>query len=735
MTEFVQSSRRPIPLRRRPDLVVREVQCEGRPLVVVKDPAGVRYFRLQREQFCLLESLDGRRSLDELRSELQSKFLGFRPTLREIQQSIAELHHLELVWSDRAGQGETLLRQARRRKRSQILRAIANPLYIRFPGLNLNRVLGMLDARVGWVFHPFCIVGVAALLGIALVLLVAQFDRFERSLPTAQRFFSADNLTLLWLSIGILKGVHELGHGTCCKHFGLSCHETGLALVVFSPCLYCDVSDSWMLPDKWRRIAIASAGMYVELAIAACALLLWCLSNPGWFNDFCFNIFMVGSVGTILFNGNPLLRYDGYYILADWLEVPNLREKTDAVLKRTVARWILGRELPPDGFLPQRHGLFYGFYALASTAYCWGLAVLLLLAFYRFAKPVGLAPATIPFALVAVGAAPTTWIVDLWRKLSPIWNKRANLRLAVRLVVAAVCAALVLWMPIPWPVTGPIRVEPRDLSHIYASSPGILRRDLRSPRKLGSSRSGPCSARGPSRSAAARAALDGSPVARNRAEGEQARRRPGGRAGLTASDRLCRPRSCRFAESTRTPHDSRAPRRASHRSIFRSWRARSESFGLTRSWMGTPLDTQNLGCFLNVGDHLCDLAPADSHVAIVSVQQAHRNEISVGDAVSLYLTQCPAHCFRGVVVDIEEYRGGTPSERPVETQPVGTRSTTLTGDATTATCYRARIVCDELPHDLVAGGGGIALGHTSPRDCRVDLERLATNFLIRSVAT
>ena len=175
----------------------------------------------------------------------------------------------------------------------------------------------------------------------AAALVFTHFDAFQARLPTFQQFFAGHNWLLLAAALAGAKVLHEFGHGLACKRFGGECHEMGVMLLVFTPCLYCNVTDSWMLPSKWRRAAIAAAGMYVELALAAGATFLWWFSNPGIVNSLSLNTMFICSVSTLAFNANPLLRYDGYYILSDLLEIHNLRQKADAVIRRAVTRWTL----------------------------------------------------------------------------------------------------------------------------------------------------------------------------------------------------------------------------------------------------------------------------------------------------------------------------------------------------------------------------------------------------------
>ena len=168
----------------------------------------------------------------------------------------------------------------------------------------------------------------------ALSLIVTNFESFQNKLPSFDNFFAANNWFLLAIVLGVTKVLHEFGHGLACKRFGGRCHEMGLMFLVLTPCLYANVSDSWLLKSKWKRAFIAAAGMYVELVIASIAVFVWWFSIPGLVHHLALNVIVVCSVSTLIFNANPLLRYDGYYILADLMEIPNLRQKSSAMLNR-----------------------------------------------------------------------------------------------------------------------------------------------------------------------------------------------------------------------------------------------------------------------------------------------------------------------------------------------------------------------------------------------------------------
>jgi hypothetical protein len=154
--------------------------------------------------------------------------------------------------------------------------------------------------------------------------------------------FSFQNVLLMWLTTFVIKSIHELGHGLTCKHFGGEVHEIGVMALVFTPYFFVNVSDSWVMPNRMHRMLVSAAGIYVELIFAAFATFFWAIVQPGLLKDFLFNIIFIASVSTLIFNANPLMRFDGYYIMTDLIEVPNLQSKSRALIQHQVNRLLFG---------------------------------------------------------------------------------------------------------------------------------------------------------------------------------------------------------------------------------------------------------------------------------------------------------------------------------------------------------------------------------------------------------
>ena len=363
---YRSAASRPLRLRARSDLIAQRQRIGDRENWVVKDPLAMKYFRFRPEEYAILEMLDGRASLESVQQRFQRRFAPQQASTADLQQFIGSLHGMGLLLSDEPEQGPRLLHRKAKHRRQRILQQLTNPLYFRFRGIDPTWLLDRIYPAVRWAFSPFVLL-FGLLLGLAaLSLVIVQYGTFRSRLPAFDEFFSLENALWFAAAIGGSKVLHELGHALTCRHFGGRCQGIGVLFLVFTPCLYCDVSDSWMLPSKWRRMAIAAAGMAVEWALAAVCTFIWWFGEPGLLNHLCLHLMFVCSVSTLMFNANPLMKYDGYYMLADFWETPTGRR-----LGRGAAsgQWCLGLGCRPTTFA--RSGGLFAAYAVAAVVYRW----------------------------------------------------------------------------------------------------------------------------------------------------------------------------------------------------------------------------------------------------------------------------------------------------------------------------------------------------------------------------
>ena len=174
---------------------------------------------------------------------------------------------------------------------------------------------------------------------------------------------------MLLIAYPAVKALHELGHAYAIKRWGGEVHEIGLMFLVFMPVPYVDASDSLSFPSKWKRAFVASAGILVEALLAAIAMIVWESAESGMVRAFAFNVMLIGGVSTLFFNGNPLLRFDGYYVLSDIIEIPNLGRRANQYLGYALQKYLLGADPPTNPATAPGEPAWFLFYAIASFVY------------------------------------------------------------------------------------------------------------------------------------------------------------------------------------------------------------------------------------------------------------------------------------------------------------------------------------------------------------------------------
>lgn len=378
----------PLLPRRRADLTVQKQFCRGQVSYVVKDPLTLKYFRFAPAEFQVFDRLEGEQTLDGLQQALSAQIPPVQLSAEELWQIILRWQSAGLLHDRHNMTGRT---QAlpQRNDGMRWTAAFSRILYVKIHAFDPEPILHWIYPCVKFLFHPIgLLIGLATMLSAA-VLIVSRFDQFvgQPEMRSIQAFFNVQNIIWMWATAGVIKILHEFGHGLTCRHFGGECHAMGLLLMCFTPCMYCDVSDSWMLPNKWRRIAIASAGIYVEMLIASIATFVWWLTAPGVVHSIAFSAMLIGSVQTILINANPLMRFDGYYVLSDYLEVPNLRPRSYAFARYYLTKWFWGtREAAPGSA-----GFAFCAYAVLASIYRVMLTVAMIWFFSRLLAPYKLA--------------------------------------------------------------------------------------------------------------------------------------------------------------------------------------------------------------------------------------------------------------------------------------------------------------------------------------------------------
>ena len=440
---------------------------------------------------------------------------------------------------------------------------------------------------------------------------------------------------LLWLAtIVTVKIIHELAHAVTCKHFGGRCHEIGVLLLAMIPCLYCDVTDAWRLSSKWQRIAVSAAGMIVEWVIASLALIVWWHAQPGLLQTWCLSAAMVCSIGTLLVNANPLLRYDGYYILSDLVEVPNLAGRAQGLFPHALLRWLLAEPRREDPLLSprQRRGLLI--YAISAKIYLTLVLLGIFAVLLASARPYRLENLVFSLGVVAVAGLLFPPLAGIWRMLrNPSVRFRIRrLRLAGLALAAPALAAAFCWWPITRSVSGSAVFVPAAGQPVYATTAGQLDFAL------------PVGAEVQAGDVLARLVDPQSRLALVRQQGEY-RVRQVRYQQLTAM----RAGSDQIAAQLPTAHAAVDDAAAQLRQLAAKAEElviRAPGAGVIVAppvlaevdrdesrlpvWSGTLLEPRNLGCWVEPGTVVCLVADPQQLAALVAIDQADVAEVQLG---------------------------------------------------------------------------------------------------------
>ena len=665
---FRSSTSRPVGLRCRGDLVTNRQVHQGQAWYVVKDPIGLNYYRFRPEEYALLEMLDGEASLEDLKDDFELKFPPRRITVDEVSRFVSTLHRSGLVIGDRPGQGPQLNERRKQKVWMEWKTWMRSIMCLRFRGIDPDWILNKITPWIGWIYSPPALITFLIYILSALMLVLANFETFRSKLPEFHQFFAAGNWFYLAAALGITKVIHEFGHGMSCKYYGGECHEMGFMLLVFTPCLYCDVSDSWMLPSKWKRMMIGAGGMYIELIMAATATYLWWNSHEGIFNQMCLNVMFVSSVSTLLFNANPLMRFDGYYILSDMLEIPNLRTKATTSLGRIAKKWCLGMKLQEDPFLPKRHQALFALYAVASTLYMWVLMTSIFLFVWNAMKPYRMEALGRGLALFGIYGLIYRPISGIYKflKVPGRRDEVKSLNMSITAVVVTLIIAGIGLIPLSQRVWCAAELRPRGEETVYVTVDGRLEELLVE---------------------AADRVEKGQELARFSnidlelqiadLEGQEA----GYRARLSSLERE------RFTdtaagmeigtveESLKSVQEQLAKKRQYQRElVLKAPRAglvlppetvdeRPDPGGRLSGWSGNALSKKNLGATYAEGTVLCMVGEPQHFEAVMIVDQTEVEFVELGQRVDLKLNAFPFETFTGTVDEIAETHIEVGSER------------------------------------------------------------------------
>jgi len=458
--------------RLRADVQVSRQRFRGRTWRVLRDGASSTFHRVDETAYRFLGLLDGRRTVDEAWNACQQRYADAAPTQPEALELLGRLASTNLLAGDAGGAAGAIHRRRARRVESETRSKFLNFLFVRLPLVDPDALLTRWLPLVGWLVSP---VGFALMLLVWLAGALTLLPRAGELTDGFSSAMSADNLPWLYVTFVVLKAIHELAHGFACKAYGRrygggEVHTIGLMLLVFMPVPYVDASSSWAFPRRRPRIVVAAAGVMAELTIAAAAAVVWAMSEDGTVRALAYNAMFISGASSVLFNANPLLRYDGYYILSDLLDIPNLWNRSREYALYLIKTRLFGvLRLPSPAHTPGERWWFLSYWAASMTYRVFLYAAIVWFLSERFFM-LGM--------LLAAGAVIAFLVVPLARGVRYVLTHHELSRTRGRAIGVLAAAAAVVGValgvvPMPDHVRAEGVVEPERMSVVFAGASGF----------------------------------------------------------------------------------------------------------------------------------------------------------------------------------------------------------------------------------------------------------------------
>jgi putative peptide zinc metalloprotease protein len=465
------------PLQLDPDLITHETILDGEPVIGVLQRGKNSYYRFSPSEWELARMFDGQRSYEEV-AEIYSSHIGSSVGAEQIRQFAEQLDTAGLSYETHQEKNlamrDKLLAQRGRRMESKI-----NLAHISFSAWDPDRYFDWLDGMAGkFIYSRWCVLSALLLFAFETVVVV---NNWHSIAPDTALFFSFGQKSLVefarfWILILIVGFLHETAHGLTCKHYGGQVHSMGLMFLYLAPCFFVDVTESWVSATKVQRLATIIAGIWIELVVCAVAMVFW-LQAPagGWFHSFMYEFILLTGFAAVVINLNPLIKLDGYYLLTEIIEIPELKERSTAFL----SAWVQARalRLPVEvPIVPRRRVALFAIYCIASGIYSYGLLFFVVRFSYNLGTRWFAEWAIIP-SLVLAFALYRSRLRSLRRVLTESWERNIQSRFRWRPVYALVAFGVIALLFVPlWRDREDafFVIEPLESHTVCAAVPGRI---------------------------------------------------------------------------------------------------------------------------------------------------------------------------------------------------------------------------------------------------------------------
>lgn len=436
---------------------------------VLQDNYTGGFHRFSKEAYYIIGLMDGKNSLKEIWESACEMLGDDMPTQDEVIMLLSQLHQADLLQTDIPPDIKELYERNKGFKKNDILSRIKSPLSIKLPLIDPERFLEKSMFLVRPLFTGTGLVFYLILLLFSLSL--ATFHFKELTMNLADRVLALENMFLLWIIYPVIKAVHEFSHAYTVKYFGGEVHDMGIMFLVFVPVPYVDASSSSAFREKYKRVMVGASGILAELMLASVAMLLWVNAEPGIIRAVCFNIMIVAGLSTILFNGNPLLRFDAYYILSDLLEIPNLAMRSASYIGYLFRRYLLNMEDAVSPVTAKGEAKWFVIYGLSSFTY--RIFITIRIAIFIAGRFFFVGVVLAIWGLAGIIVMPLVKIVKFLFS-DPVMKRKKARAISVALISLLVIITTLFIIPFPSHTISRGVLWPPENSRLYAGADGYI---------------------------------------------------------------------------------------------------------------------------------------------------------------------------------------------------------------------------------------------------------------------
>ncbi len=445
----------------------------GSSWYIVRDESSGRHHRFNEAAYHFIKLINGNRTVDQIWEIMQHELGDDAPTQEEVIQLLGQLHYADHLLAEMAPDVQELIDRRSRERKRLLFSRVGNPLAIRIPLFDPDRLLTRCMPYVKPLFTRTAAVAVFIVILVALLEMTRHWSMLSKH--AMEHALSPSNLLVILFVYPFIKALHELGHGFAVKRLGGEVHELGIMLLVLMPVPFVDASAASSFRSKQQRMIVGAVGIIVELLLASVALLLWLNIQQGIVSDVLFNIMLIGGVSTLLFNGNPLLRFDGYYVLADAIEIPGLGGRANRYFIYLLHRYVFDVREAKSPVTAE--GERFWFVVYGAAAFIYRIMILVVITLFVAGKYFFIGVALALWAIFMQLVLPLMRAFGFLFK-SPTLSQRRERALTVSLASIATVVALLFLVPMPLNTMAEGVVWMPEHSYVRAGSNGFIQQIL-----------------------------------------------------------------------------------------------------------------------------------------------------------------------------------------------------------------------------------------------------------------